>query len=176
MERKGTTRSTDLAGNDHLVGGAGSDSLEDGAGNDILEFDLTDSLADGGDGTDTLRITDTGGSVDLTVLAGSTVLGVEIIDLGESGTNSLTLDLQSILTLSDSNTLRVDGTGSISCEQEIAGRSWPMLLLMAALINSSPTMARFSWSTPISTVPESVSTVRKSPMTTTSRPAKIPRY
>ncbi|TWT84610.1 Bifunctional hemolysin/adenylate cyclase precursor [Planctomycetes bacterium CA13] len=96
-------------GDDELVGAGGRDVLRGGEGDDILAVgDLTFARLVGGNGFDTLRL-DTGGvTLDLTTLPDNRILGIEQIDIVGTGDNTLTLDLQEVLNISDeSNTLVV---------------------------------------------------------------------
>ena len=80
-------------GDDTIIGGGGSDLMHGGAGNDV--FVATDTgfgRLDGGDGTDVLEFTGSGQSFDLTELRGDQLSGLELIDFGGSGDNTLILD------------------------------------------------------------------------------------
>lgn len=94
-------------GNDILDGQGGVDVLFGGVGNDILKLDLIDltgthaTIYDGGSGTDTLRFTGTGQSLDLTGIAQGKIVGIETIDLTGTGNNSLTLNIQDVLDIGD---------------------------------------------------------------------------
>ncbi len=96
-------------GDDTLIGDGGADVLIGGQGNDILAVsDLTFQRIVGGTGTDTLRLDGSGLHLDLTTIADNRILGIEQIDITGSGDNTLTLDLQEVLNISDeSNTLIV---------------------------------------------------------------------
>ena len=96
-------------GDDELIGGGGADSLRGGEGEDTLAIsDLSFLRAVGGSGTDTLRLDTSGVTLDLTTLPDNRLLGIEQVDIGGNGANSLTLDLQEVLNISDeSNTLTV---------------------------------------------------------------------
>ncbi|MCC6706794.1 MAG: FG-GAP repeat protein [Gammaproteobacteria bacterium] len=93
-------------GADSLDGGAGHDVLRGGAGNDVLVWDREDRLVDGGGGADTLRIAR--GGADLTE-GGPALRGIERIDLGVAGSNSLTLNATAVRALGDQPRLTVDG-------------------------------------------------------------------
>ncbi|WP_395686132.1 beta strand repeat-containing protein [Aestuariivirga sp.] len=81
-------------GNDTLTGGGGADSLRGGAGNDILTVSDTGfRSADGGTGTDTLRLDGSG----LTLQLDSRVEGVEIFDIAGSGANTLEVEARDVL-------------------------------------------------------------------------------
>ncbi|PLR38985.1 Ig-like domain-containing protein [Chimaeribacter arupi] len=72
-----------------------------GTGNDTIQLHTLDFLhIDGGDGIDTLQLAGTGQHLDLVAL-GLKVEHIEIFDLGQSGTNSLTLDLHEAETVKD---------------------------------------------------------------------------
>ena len=97
-------------GADVLDGGAGADVLYAGAGNDTLVWDAADLRVDGGYGSDTLRLAGTGVTLNLDNLSGSQLRGIESIDVTGTGGNTLTLNVQDLLNLSDtSNTLTVIG-------------------------------------------------------------------
>ncbi|MCC7487797.1 MAG: FG-GAP repeat protein [Burkholderiales bacterium] len=88
-------------GNDTLAGGGGADSLAGGAGNDTLAFDSLDRRVDGGTGVDTLSFAGSGQSLDLTLVASNKFRGLERIDLTGTGNNSLTLNVQDVLDMTD---------------------------------------------------------------------------
>ncbi|QMV51102.1 Ig-like domain-containing protein [Ewingella americana] len=70
-------------------------------GNDIIVLDTLDfGHIDGGAGVDTLQLGGTNQHLDLTVL-GFKVEHIDIFDLGNSGTNSITLNLHESLTIKD---------------------------------------------------------------------------
>jgi hypothetical protein len=106
-------------GDDTMAGNGGADIFRGGEGDDRIVvgnagfFDL-----DGGLGTDTLALADTGFELDLTAIADSKTTGLEIVDLNAAmGAHVLTLSLTDLLNLSDtSNTLTVEGGGSDSVE------------------------------------------------------------
>jgi Ca2+-binding RTX toxin-like protein len=86
------------AGADTLHGGAGVDALLGGLGDDRLILDILDSRIDGGMGTDTLEISDS--TVDFTSGGLPEINGIEILDIENSATTAVTLDLQSVRALS----------------------------------------------------------------------------
>jgi len=72
-----------------------------GTSNDTIQVHTLDFLhIDGGDGTDTLELAGTGQHLDLVAL-GLKVEHIEIFDLGQSGTNSIKLDLHEAETVKD---------------------------------------------------------------------------
>ena len=98
------------ASNNVLDGGAGNDALIGGAGNDTFIFDPADTTSvQGGTGTDTLKFTGAGQSLDLTNKVGTIYTGLEAIDLTGSGDNSLTLSAPNVFQLSDTHQLTVNG-------------------------------------------------------------------
>ncbi len=102
-------------GDDVLDGGAGADTLYAGPGNDTLVYDAADVRIDGGYGTDTLQLAGAGVSLNLDNVSGTQLRGLEAVDLTGSGANSLRLNVQDLLNLSDtSNTLTVLGDGNDS--------------------------------------------------------------
>jgi hypothetical protein len=112
-------------GNDTLTGNGGADVLYGGLGDDILEVnaDNIDHLAlgvtngklarlDGGGGTDTLKVSGSGVTLDLTLIANqaasnpegpSRIGSVEIIDLSGSGDNTLNISVNDVLDMSGMN-------------------------------------------------------------------------
>jgi hypothetical protein len=97
-------------GNDTLIGRGGADVFNAGAGNDLIAVSTTTFRdVDGGSGTDTLRLTGSGRTLDLTALANNKISGIERIDLGR-GDNTLEIRKGDLLDLSDTtNQLKVVG-------------------------------------------------------------------
>ncbi|BBL74415.1 beta strand repeat-containing protein [Methylomagnum ishizawai] len=97
-------------GDDTLVGGGGADVLYGAEGDDTIQIaDLDFQKIDGGSGTDTLALTGSGLNLDLANFRNQ-ISGIEQIDLGDSGNNTLTFTTRDMLNLSDTrNTLQVDG-------------------------------------------------------------------
>lgn len=88
-------------GDDILIGAAG-DTLVGGDGDDLFQApDLTFTQIAGGAGTDTLQFTGAGESFNLGQLAGGQVSGIERIDLGGGGSATLTIDADTVLSLTD---------------------------------------------------------------------------
>lgn len=77
------------------------EDVEGGEGDDIITLSTLDfTQIDGGDGIDTLVLDGTELNLDLTAL-GLKIDNVEIFDLGQNGTNSITLDLDRALNVTD---------------------------------------------------------------------------
>ncbi len=105
-----TTTSTD-ATETYTIGGLSidladgtqqsGDTVHGGTGNDTIHLStLGFVLIDGGAGTDTLELD--GSNMILNLIEASTkIQHIEIIDLGKSGTNSVTLDVNEALTITD---------------------------------------------------------------------------
>ncbi len=98
------------SGNDNLLGRGGADVFDAGAGNDAIRIgDLTFASIEGGDGNDALYLAGSGMNLDLSVL-GDQIHSIETICLYGRGDNMLTLNTETLLSLSDStNTLKVHG-------------------------------------------------------------------
>lgn len=96
-------------GNDTLTGDGGSDVLLGGQGNDTLTIVSTEfRRVVGGLGTDTLNLSGSGLTLNLTTLSDNRLQGIEQIDITGSGNNTLTLNLAEVLNLShETNTLLV---------------------------------------------------------------------
>ncbi|MEQ9878298.1 Ig-like domain-containing protein [Pectobacterium aroidearum] len=103
--------STDVEDSVYAIGGVvinladGSvqtgENVEGGEGDDIITLSTLDfTQIDGGDGIDTLVLDGTELNLDLTAL-GLKIDNVEIFDLGQNGTNSITLDLDRALNVTD---------------------------------------------------------------------------
>jgi methionine-rich copper-binding protein CopC len=109
-------------GNDTLVGGGGADVLYGGAGNDTINVsDLAFQRIDGGNGTDTLKLSGAGLNFNLASFR-NRIDSIEVIDLTGSGNNSLTLTARDVLNLSDySNRLKVDGNAGDTVQ---TGSGW----------------------------------------------------
>ncbi|WP_439597290.1 VCBS domain-containing protein [Falsiroseomonas sp.] len=103
-------------GDDTLTGGGGLDVLRGGAGDDRLGIaDAAFRSVDGGNGTDTLAITGSGVTLDLTATPMPRIESIERIDLTGSGDNTLVLDRLAVLNLTEQRSagvtiLTVDGT------------------------------------------------------------------
>jgi len=99
------------SGNDTLIGGPGKDSFDGGNGNDLIVLNSPAfAKIDGDGGVDTIRLDGAGIVLDLTVIPQSAIKGIEQIDIGGSGNNTLTLSIADVLDLSNtSNQLLVMG-------------------------------------------------------------------
>ncbi|TKY84172.1 Ig-like domain-containing protein [Pectobacterium polonicum] len=117
--------STDVENSVYAIGGVvinlADGSVQTGAeitgseGDDLITLSNLDfTHIDGGDGIDTLLLDGTSLNLDLTAL-GLKIDNVEIFDLGKNGTNSITLDLDRALNVTDrpeDDLLIVGGEGS----------------------------------------------------------------
>jgi hypothetical protein len=81
------------AGDDTIIGGGGADLMQGGDGDDVFVApDTSFGRLDGGGGTDVLEFTGADQSFDLTGLRGDQLSGIEAIDFGGSGDNTLMLN------------------------------------------------------------------------------------
>jgi Ca2+-binding RTX toxin-like protein len=99
-------------GADTLIGGGGSDLLDGGAGDDRLTYSGSETIV-GGTGTDRLVLS-SGTGLSLAAVAGSTVSGIEVIDLSAIG-SSLTVTADAVTALGgELSYLVIDGASSSS--------------------------------------------------------------
>lgn len=99
-----------VVGNDRIIGRGGADVFHGDAGNDYMRIrDLNFQQVAGGSGKDTLGLGGSGLNLDLSS-TGNKISGIEIIYLYGTGDNTLSLNAEDVLNLSDSsNTLKVNG-------------------------------------------------------------------
>ncbi|SEF78125.1 hypothetical protein SAMN05216334_10938 [Nitrosomonas ureae] len=97
-------------GDDTLIGRGGADVFHGGGGDDVIEIrDVDFQLADGGAGTDTLKLDRSHLDLNLADERGR-ISDIEAVDMTGQGHNTLTLTALDVLNLSStSNTLQVDG-------------------------------------------------------------------
>ena len=89
----------------------GADTINAGAGDDNIVLDVNDTSIDGGEGLDTLLISD-GMDIDLSALDDN-ISNIEVIDLGEGSQNITSLSIEDVLNITDTdNILRIDGDDS----------------------------------------------------------------
>ena len=97
-------------GNDTLNADGGSDVLIGGSGDDILAANLTNFSSvprfDGGTGVDTLTgdASFSGATIDLTAIPGNRINDIEVIDLEDAATQTLTLDLATVIAITGAGT------------------------------------------------------------------------
>ncbi len=104
-----------------LAGGLGIDVLHAGDGADTLIYDAADTLVDGGIGLDTLQVLVANQALNLTNL--TTLASLERLQLVNGG-HVVTLNVASLLALSESHTLVIEGGASDSI---VAGGGWTAL-------------------------------------------------
>ena len=86
-------------GDDIIVGGGGADHLYGDAGDDLLVVGGTDfARVDGGQGNDTLAFD---GDLDLRLIRGDQIEGIEEIDFSGTGNNLLVLDAENVRAITD---------------------------------------------------------------------------
>jgi Ca2+-binding RTX toxin-like protein len=107
-------------GNDTLDGGAGADTLLGWKDDDTLIFDPSDSIVDGQGDIDTLRVD---GGLDLDLVTTGALSNIEKINLTGSG-SILTVSIQDVLDLSETNQLQVDGNSDDSILNSGSGWSF----------------------------------------------------
>ncbi len=109
-------------GDDTLVGGGGADVLRAGHGNDRIEVaDASFALVDGDAGVDTLATTHSM-LLDLTAIPAPAVRGIEIFDLGDSG-SMLVLDRLAVQRIPESGS-RVIVLGGAGDEVMLEDQGW----------------------------------------------------
>ena len=98
-------------GNDTLIGLGGADVLIGGRGDDVMVVsDTTFRRIVGGNGQDRLQLNGAGLTLDLNARADNRILGVESIDITGTGNNTLVLNRNDVLNISDKgNALLVRG-------------------------------------------------------------------
>ena len=102
-----------------MDGGNGKDTLDGGLGNDSLVWDKADDVIDGGGGQDALLAD--GEDIDLTTYSGA-ITGIEQVEMSGDGAGSrLTLDVQDVLDMSETDILTVSGDAGDSID---AGTGW----------------------------------------------------
>ena len=83
-------------------------SIDAGAGDDIIYFDKNDSHIDGGDGTDTLMISDS--VLDFSNITNGTIENIERLDLSNNIDQTVSLNLRDVLDMTGTdNVLEVTG-------------------------------------------------------------------
>lgn len=111
------------SGDDTIVSGGGADAISAGAGNDTIQLSDTGFFnIEGGEGTDILQITTGPNTLDLTAYGPETINGIEVIDLGSTGT-SLIVSKESVQDMSrESRALFV--RGSLGTVTSTTGDAW----------------------------------------------------
>ncbi len=90
-------------GNDVIFGGGGADTAFAGNGDDFVIVDSAFSRVDGGDGIDSLRVTDA--VTDFRAIGGHRIDNFEILNLNENSTQKVTFDPDAIRTFGDGDNL-----------------------------------------------------------------------
>ena len=105
-------------GNDYLDGGAGEDELKGADGDDVLIFDVNDSEIDGGLDLDTLIFEAADMDINFDDFD-DIVSNIEEIDITGAGDNTLTIDYNNIVNITDSDkTLTINGNAGDSVQLE----------------------------------------------------------
>ncbi len=106
---------TGNAGNNLLDGKGGTDTLNGMEGNDTLVWSSTDTFDGGAGASDALKVL--GGNLNLTTIANTQILNVELINLTNGNNNLLKLNALDLLDLSTTtNSLRVLGEAGDSSD------------------------------------------------------------
>ncbi|WP_416424031.1 Ig-like domain-containing protein [Pseudomonas sp. App30] len=113
------------SGNDTLdAGHGGAVTLNGGAGNDtLIVHDQNFTSVDGGTGTDTLQWAGGDATIDLGNLA-SRIHNIEIIDLTNTGTVSLTLNLADIIAVTETGADKLIIKGGSNDSVHMTGSTW----------------------------------------------------
>ncbi|UFH59077.1 Ig-like domain-containing protein [Sulfurovum mangrovi] len=92
-------------GNDILIDGNGADTFSGGEGDDWIVISDTESFVsiDGGTGVDTLYLSGSSMTLDLSGISGTTLTSIEKIDLSGTGNNALIVEYSDLLDLSESS-------------------------------------------------------------------------
>ncbi len=111
------------SGDNLLDGKGGADTVKGGGGDDTLIWSSSDVRLDGGTNSaeagDTLRVSGSGVTLDLTDVPAGRIRNMERIDLMETGANVLTLNMEEVLALSStSDTLQVLGNDGDTVNME----------------------------------------------------------
>ena len=103
------------AGDDQLFGEGGFDVLRGGAGDDDLHVSDDRFLRiDGGTGDDVLFLDGDGSVFDFTAIADNRVTGIEAIEFGGTGANTLVLSLSDVLHMTEgANGISGDGSNAL---------------------------------------------------------------
>ena len=111
-------------GDDTLISNGGTDILLGGAGDDIIQINADSITAlesndydgtrlaqiDGGEDSDTLKLDGSDTHLDLTAIDDDRITNIEVIDLTDSGNNTVTLAEADVLALSSTtDALRIEG-------------------------------------------------------------------
>ena len=107
---------------DTLDGGDGADIIKGGKGADNIVFDEADTHIDGGAGDDTLLISND--VLDFSALADGTIENVEKLDLNAADTQSVSLNLDDVLDMTDGNNI-LEVTGGEGDEVTFVGVQGP---------------------------------------------------
>ncbi|HYW57020.1 MAG TPA: calcium-binding protein [Polaromonas sp.] len=110
---KGNTLANVIQGNDSnnsIDGMGGLDTMVGNGGDDILTIHSGQELVAGGSGADTLHLAADLGFLNLSGLAGTSLTGIEGVDMGNGSATTVRMSMAQMLALSaESNTLIVDG-------------------------------------------------------------------
>ncbi|MFZ4554679.1 MAG: calcium-binding protein, partial [Burkholderiales bacterium] len=123
-------------GSDSITGGAGNDTITGGADDDVLVFSSASELAGdvtviGGLGTDTVRITGNGQTIESADFA--SVTQVEKLDLTGTGAHKVTLDSQTNAAFDSGITITVDASAT---SLELQGGNSDVLIVATGTDNA----------------------------------------
>jgi hypothetical protein len=123
-------------GYDILRGEGGADVFYAGRSDDFIDLSAAQFFRiDGGSGTDTVRLTGTGVTLDLGLVTGQALRNVEIVDLTGVGPNTLVLDRFDVLNMIGlGHALLVLGDADDAVQADLSGGTWAATSVMDGVV------------------------------------------